>query len=136
MATADQFKFGSIYTFTTYSPNVLGTFNAVKVEGITDYQGALKENLDPAAMHANVYGSLPEHTAVDDHRSYYYLIVTMSNGQRRAIGLPWIDGTTVQLISRLNAVVSIPDVGPDDIIRIKNALISNGFNVGSVRLTE
>jgi hypothetical protein len=124
---------GSAYDFITYAPSVLGSFSNVRVTGIVDYRGA-QQFIDPASYHANIYSSLPENTAPDDHTRYYYLVVVQTNGSRTAVGLPWIDGASVLLKDRGRAVVSIEDIGADDMSRLKQALSSNGFTIGSITL--
>lgn len=133
MATSDQFQMGSAYDFITYAPSVLGSFKNVRVTGIVDYRGA-QQFIDPAAYHANVFSSLPANSAPDDHTRYYYLVVVQSNGTRTAVGLPWIDAASVVLKERGRATIGVEDVGPDDMARLKRALVSNGFIVGSIEL--
>lgn len=133
MATSDQFKLGSVYDFTTYAPGVLGTYRNVRVEGIVDHRTAF-QYVDPAALHANVYGSLPANSAPNDFRQYYYLVVLQPNGTRLAVGLPWIQGTSIELKERNRIRAVIEDVGVDDMERVKRALQSNGFTVGEVTL--
>jgi hypothetical protein len=133
MATADQFEMGSVYDFITHAPAVLGSFKNVRVTGVVDYRTA-QQYIDVAAYHANVYGSLPENTAADDFRRYYYLVVVQANGQRTAVGLPWIDGSSIQRKERMRATIAVEDVGPDDLERLNRALVSNGFTVGSIDL--
>jgi hypothetical protein len=135
MATTNQFTMGAMYDFTTHAPAVLGAFRSVKVTGIVDYRGA-QQYIDPAARHANVYGSLPANTAPDDHTRYYYLVVVQTNGSTTALGLPWIVSDSVQLKERGRISVSIEDTGPEDMANIKRALISNGFTVGKIELAN
>lgn len=133
MANSDQFELGAMYDFTTYAPTVLGTFRNVRAVGVVDHNGA-QQYIDPAAAHANVYGSLPANSAPDDHTRYFYLVVTQTNGLRTAIGLPWIDGSSVQLKERGRAIVTLEDFGPEDMSRLRMALASNNFTVGNIEL--
>lgn len=135
MASSDQFNMGAMYDFTTHAPAVLGSFKNVQAAGIVDHRGA-QQYIDPAARHANVYGSLPENTAPDDHTRYYYLVVVLSSGARTAVGLPWIVTDSVQLKTRGRANISVEDVGPEDMENIKRALVSNGFIVGKIDLAN
>lgn len=133
MANSNQFNLGSVYDLTTFAPALLGTFRNVRVEGIVDHRTA-SQYIDPAAYHANVYGTLPENSAPNDYRRYYYLIVLLPNGTRTALGLPWIDGASIELKERNKITVSISDVGPDDIERIKLALSSNGYSAVTIEI--
>lgn len=133
MATSEQFKLGSVYDFITYAPSVLGNFKNVRIEGIVDHRAAY-QYADVAAMHANVYGSLPEQSAPNDFRKYYYVIVLQPNGTRLAIGLPWIDVGSVELKERNRVRVTIEDVGPDDLPSIKRMLSANGYHSTEVIL--
>lgn len=133
MATSDQFQMGAAYDFITYAPSVLGSFKNVRVTGIVDYRGA-QQFIDPAAYHANVFSTLPSNSAPDDHTRYYYLVVVQPNGARTAVGLPWIDGASVTLKERGRAIVTVEDFGPDQMERLKRALVSNGFDQISIAL--
>jgi hypothetical protein len=133
MATSEQFQMGSAYDFITYAPSVLGSFKNVRVTGIVDYRGA-QQYIDPASYHANVFSTLPANSAPDDHTRYYYLVVVQSNGTRTAVALPWIDGASVAIRERGRATVSLEDVGPDDLDRLRRSLAHNGFVIGSIEL--
>lgn len=133
MATSEQFKLGSVYDFVTYAPSVLGTFRNVRVEGIVDHRTAFQYG-DVAALHANVFGSIPENTAPNDFRQYYYLVVLQPNGTRLAIGLPWIDANSIELKTRNRIRVVIEDVGVDDMPAVRRMLAANGFNSSEVTL--
>lgn len=131
MANSTQFDLGSVYDLTTYAPALLGTFRNVRVEGIVDHRTA-GQYIDPAAYHANVYGTLPENSTPNDYRRYYYLILLLPNGTRTALGLPWVDGNTVTLKQRNKITIHIEDVGPDDIEELRLALSANGYTAVSI----
>lgn len=131
MANSSQFNLGSVYDLTTFAPALLGTFRNVRVEGIVDHRAA-SQYIDPAAYHANVYGTLPANTAPNDYRRYYYLILLMPNGTRTALGLPWVDGSTVTLKERNKITIHVEDVGPDDIENLKLALSANGYRAVTI----
>ena len=133
MAIADDFTLGSVYSFNTYASAILGTFEKVKAYGIVDYQLA-KQFIDPATMHANVYGSLPAGEVVNDHTKYYYLILTQANGENTALGLPWIDTASIQLIASTTVYITVDNAGSDDLPAIREALSINGFNSVDVRI--
>lgn len=133
MARSDQFELGSRYDFTTFSPAIFGNFNNVLVNAITDYRMAFKY-IDVAARHVDVFGYLPPGTAPNDFTKYPYLIITTPNGNTTALGLPWIQEGSVMLRGRSRIRVTIEDVGPDDIEKVREALSSNNFTVSEVTL--
>lgn len=133
MATKEQFDLGATYTFITHAPAVLGVFRNVKVEAILDWRTAQQYG-DPAAMHANVYGTLPENTAPNDFRRYYYLLILTTNGTRTILGLPWIDGDSVEVNEHQRAVLTLENIGVDDLPRIRNMVSANGFTLSRLEL--
>lgn len=133
MAGSNDFTMGSVYSFNTYAPALLGTFENVRVEGIVSHSD-VRKYIDPATMHANVYSSLPENSTPNDYTKYYYLVVKQSNGTFTAIGLPWIDATSIVLKDRNTAYITVDDIGPDDIPLIKEALAANGYRAVDVRI--
>lgn len=134
MANSSQFQCGKSYDFTTYAPAFLGSFTNVQVIGVVSAPLAAAY-LDIYAAHANVFGSLPQGSAANDASKYDYVIVRMSNGTDVALGLPWIDGSTVQLRERGRLTIDIDDVGPDDVETIRLALSANGFKISAVNFT-
>jgi hypothetical protein len=133
MTTVNNFSLSATYDFTTHAPAILGTFKNVKVESIVNYKLA-QGFIDPASLHANIYGSLPAGETVDDYRRYHYLIILLESGDRTAIPVPAVVEGSIQLKSRGKAFLTLEDVGPEDLSKIKLALTSNGFNVGEVVL--
>lgn len=134
-ARPEDFELESLYDFTTFAPTILGTFRGVRVKGIIDHQLAFNF-IDPAAMHANVYSSLPQDQVPDDFRKYSYLVLTMPNDQKTAVGLPWIERSSVEKRGRGKATIVIDDVASSDLSKVQKALSSNGFKVSSVELND
>lgn len=132
MANMNDFQLHSVYDFTTYAPSVLGDFKKVKVIGMGEWSMA-QSYIDVASMHANVYGTLPSGT-INDFKSYPYVIVELSNGERTALGLPWIDSASIQLFERNTIYATIEDVGPEDVDKINRVLSSNGYKSVSLRI--
>lgn len=132
MASSNQFEIGAVYDFITYAPSILGTYKNVRVEGIVNHT-ASRYYIDPAAMHANVYSTLPEGT-INDYRQYNYLMVKTTSNNIYALGLPWIDGDSVVRKSFQKAYVTIEDVGPEDVEKIRLALVSNGYTPSKIIL--
>lgn len=132
MTNMSSFQLESVYDFTTYAPSLLGEFKNVKIVGFGDYQMA-QQFIDPVAMHANIYGSLPE-GVVNDYKSYSYVIVRFENDERMAIGLPWIQEGSISLKERNTIYATIEDVGPSDVDKINRILSSNGYSSVNLRI--
>lgn len=132
-ATAADFELGTTVSFSTYASAILGAFEKVKIEGIVDYN-VVRQFIDPATLHANVYGSLPVGEVPDDFTKYYYLVLMQSNGNKTAIGLPWVDETTIQLIASTTVIITVDNAGVNDLPSIKEALAINGFTSVDVRI--
>lgn len=128
MASQDQFPLLKQVSFEVYPSIILGnSFNNVKVMGIVDADTARMLGLDAAAMHTNVYPTLPQ-GSVDAFDEYLYVRVKHSNGQQSILGLPWIKADSVRVLDYTNVTVRVGNVSPGDYERILQALAANGFN--------
>lgn len=134
MAEKSDFETGSIYNFTTYAPSLLGNYNTVSVDGIGNHV-VVRGLIDPAALHAQVYPSLPS-TVKDDYREYFYLLLTRPNGQRTAVGLPWIEASSIERIDKRRIVATVENAGVDDVERIRKILLANNYKVGDVTIEQ
>lgn len=127
MADQTHFSIGSNYDFNTYSPAILGSFQNVKILGITDHS-SVRQYIDPAVYHARVYGSIPGGTP-DDYRQYYYLLLQHPNGSKTALGLTWIDESSVVANGLATIVATISNADPATAPAIiRRALAAHGFN--------
>lgn len=133
MATANQFEVGARYVLSTYIPHLLGTFEDVRVDGIVDISVA-SNYIDPHALHANVFGAIPSGKIIDNPSKYFYVLLTLPNGTKTALGLPWIQEDTVEKKEYYTAQIFVEDVSPDDYERLRRALVSNGFKVGDIKI--
>lgn len=134
MAEKSDFEIGSIYSFTTHAPSLLGNFSNVSVDGIGDHVVA-RGLIDPAALHTQVYSSLPDDVE-DDYRSYYYILVTRTNGNRTAVGLPWIESSSIERVDKRKIVATVENVGTDDVERIRKILRANNYDVADVEIEQ
>lgn len=132
MTNMSNFQLGSVYDFTIHAPSLLGEFKNVKIVGFGDHQMA-QQYIDPVALHANIYGSLPK-GVIDDYKSYSYVVVRFDNGKRTAVGLPWIQDGSITLKERNTIFATIEDVGPGDVDKINRILTSNGYNNVNLRI--
>lgn len=133
MAEKTQFEINRHYNFNVHAVSILGIQRNVEVLGVVDHETASLFN-DVAALHTNVYSSLPEGTVQDDYRAYSYLIFKTTNGSKVAYGLPWIDGDSVEVIGIKSAFITIPNVGADDVENIRKALIAIGKIPSNIEL--
>lgn len=119
-----------LLTLTLYPVAILGaTINRAKLVGFIDADAA-RQWIDPAALHANVYGTLPVGVP-NDHRKYYYAKFILENGTVMVLGLPWIESFTVHTESTI--VVTITGIDPVvDIGRVRAMCLANGFNTFNV----
>lgn len=125
MATVDQFKNKSIYSFSTYNTSYLGVFDSVSVIGKVSLEVAMLQE-DVVVKHMNVLPSLPD--GVDsDPNNIDYLLVKDVNGATRAVGLPWIITNTVVEIQRNKIEAIFEDMGPSDLEKISDCLIARGY---------
>ena len=100
-------KLGDVVSFSVFEnvKAVLPTkFDNVKVVGSLDADSA-KALIDPYTLHRNIYPMLAQGTAPDDPTQYYYIKVKLPNGQFTAVGIPWINPTTIEQRDSSTAVV-------------------------------
>lgn len=118
---------GKLLSFTVYPVAILGSsFSNVTVLGLLDAASAF-QFIDPAAMHVNVYPTLPV-GVTNRYDSYLYAKLKLANGAITCVGLPWIDNSTIVVHSNLAFDVRIEDVDAPDYETLRNALLANGFN--------
>lgn len=135
MLTQSDVNIFSTVSFEVYPAQILGTgFHNAKVMGIIDADTA-RRWIDPVAMHAAVYPTLPE-GSINQYDQYLYLKLLLANGQTTAIGLPWIrdDSYVVNEARRLQFIIE--NVTADDEPRIRRALSANGFEAIQVKYLD
>lgn len=122
-----NFNIRSTYNFDVYAPNILGnSFKGATILAIMDAESALKES-DVISKHAAIYSYLPAGTP-NSWSSYDYVKIKTKTNEISIIGMPWIVQNTIELVESRTAIVTIAGVTGSDASRIRNALISNGFN--------
>jgi len=123
-----KFPFGANVSFQVYPSQILGAeFKNVRVDGIIDYATAQLLKLDTAAVHAQVYSSLPTGTP-NDHRQYQYLKLTHPNGAVQCIGIPWIKLDTVAVVLSTAISIRVLQAVPGDVEKLRQVLAYAGFN--------
>lgn len=126
--TQEQLPILSNVSFNVYPSAILGaTFTNVRVLGILDASIARQLGLDTAAMHANVYPTLPPGTP-NDPTGYLYVRIQHQSGEQQILGLPWIKSETIVALNYNTINAKISNVTPEDSERVLAALNANGFN--------
>lgn len=119
-------ELGKLLTLTLYPVAVLGAqLQQVQFAGIIDHDTARREGIDPAALHANVYNTLPVGTP-NDYRKYYYGKFKTQSNETVIIGLPYIESFTVHTETKL--IITIEGVDPVTAPELARAMCTaNGF---------
>lgn len=102
------YQIGSTYSFQVYPVAQLGNnFQNVVVLAVLDATTVQQLGIDIWGMHMQLYPSLPEGTP-NDPTQYQYIRIKLQSGQTTILAVPWIDDSTVELVSAqtLAAVIS------------------------------
>lgn len=135
MSEIDSSHIGKIVSFTVYPAAILGSaFNHVKVLGILDAASAF-QFVDPASLHANVYPTLPGGTP-NDYKAYTYVKIQFQNGEVTCVGMPWIETGSLTVHEGTTMRVTIYNTSASELQRLREALISNGFNTFEVEVVD
>lgn len=135
MLTPSQLPIGSIVNFDLYPTQVLGTsIKRAKVLAHLDADTAAFW-IDPIALHANVYPTLPEGVP-NSYKGYLYVKLQLASGEITAIGFPWIREETVAIVSTQTIQLTIANVSAEDQNAILEALSANGFSAVDVAIID
>jgi len=125
-----------VVSFNTRAPAVLGdVFTRVTVKSLLDAEDA-RRYIDPVATHVNVFPlvHIADPTVPDDSNKYMYLKIQFETGEVTALGVPWIDPDSLTIVTPGTAIVTLTDFSPDDIPRLRNALLANNFTGFTVEM--
>lgn len=132
MLSTTAIPINAIVSFELYASSVLGTgYQGAKILAILDADSAFAY-IDPPAMHANVYPSLPAGVP-DAYDGYSYLKLKLASGQVTAIGIPWIKDDTFTVSTTRKMQITIDNVSPDNQNKVLLALSAAGFSVDGVK---
>ena len=127
IATDSLFTLRKVYNFNLYPASLMGDdFKNVTVLSILDPDTA-NQMIDIHARHVQVYPYLPNGT-VNDPTGYNYLKVKTASGSITVIGIAWIEAESVEEVSAQTITVVIPSASVNDMAKVRNALVANGFN--------
>lgn len=128
---------GSVVSFEVYPTSVLGNdFKNVTVKAILDSETArtaVPGGFDAAALHANVYSSLPEGTP-NNYTRYNYVKIAYPSGATAILGIPWIKAASVVSKVVQRGVFTIEPIGIADVAIIQQALAGAGYKVKEYQL--
>lgn len=121
------FQIRSVYSFDVYPIPILGNnFKNVTVLAVMDFETANRE-FDAVSQHINLYPYLPSGSP-NKPDGYDYVKIKTTAGIITILGIAWIKAESIQLVESRTAQVTIGDITASDLARIRNALVSNGFN--------
>lgn len=126
---------GKVVNFTTRAPSLLGaTFNRVKILAILDRDSAMNYR-DVTSTHINLYPVIhdADPTFPPNPTDYMYLKIQYEDGRVDALGWLWLDKNSITVVTSASCTINVADITPDDIPRIRNALLSIG--IGSFNIT-
>lgn len=124
-----------VISFTLYPYSLIPTqYTQCKIVSVLDIDSA-KMYIDPIALHANVYPTLPNGHAPDDPSQYLYLKIKHTNDSYSVIGQPWVIESSIEKHSSLTLTITIEDANTDDVTHINEILSANGYHSASVDLS-
>lgn len=123
-----NFVKGSVYSFQTLAPSVLGTtFPQCTVAALLDFSTAQALD-DVRSKHIQIYPKLdPALQVPAQPNTLNFVKFVMPDGTFRILAAEWINTASVSQVSTINATVSIQLKNPTDITRLHQALTTNGF---------
>lgn len=132
-ANATQFAVNGKYNFEVFPTAILGNdFKNVVVLGIV-HPSIAQNFLDIEATHVQVYPYLVTGTP-NDARGYDYLMIRTISGIITVLGLPWINADTIENVESGTMVVEIVNVTSQDIQRVSDSLVANGYNQFNIKM--
>ena len=121
------------YSFEVFPSAILGNdFKNVTVLGVV-HPSIAQSFMDIEATHVQVYSYLPQGTP-DNARGYDYVMLRTLSGEMTVLGLPWINEATIVNVESGTMVVELVDVTSQDIQRVSDALIANGFHKFNIKM--
>lgn len=121
-----NYQLGQILSFDVYPSAVLGdNFQNVTVLSLLDPQSA-NQVIDIVGAHASVFPYLPTGTP-NDPTQYNYVKIRTASGQITAIGMPWINESTITATTNQVITATVSGVTASDVQGVQNALIANGY---------
>jgi hypothetical protein len=115
-----DYQIGLTYSFNVFPVALLGNnFQNVVVQAILDAGTTQQLGVDIQALAKQMY---------------QYLKLQLASGASVILAVPWIDDSSVELVTQQTIVATISNVSSQDLSRIKLALVQNGYNNVSLAL--
>ena len=93
---------------------------------------ALRDPVNAAANHANIYPAIPTpHEVADNPTSYEYLLIRRTDESLVEIGVPWIQPPSVQRNLRYTATIVLDDFDPAMKSAVTEILQQNGLSINA-----
>jgi hypothetical protein len=128
---------GSTVRFNTLAPSILGANrNNVTVMAVLDMDTAalLSDVRSKHVQIRNYIQSLPQSAG-----AYNYVKLRYGNGDTEILGVPWIDSSSIEVITSRQLSVLIRDVSETTEQLVRQALLQNGisnFTIETIGQTE
>ena len=133
-ATLADLPIGSVVSFETYAPAVLGTsYKNCKIMSHLDVEDVRALGSDAIARHANVYPSLPVGSP-NDPGGYKYVKVRLVSGKVDYIGVVWIRQETIEMRQPNRITIVIEDVGYNDVQNVQDILSAADYSKFTVTI--
>lgn len=133
--TSPVFNIRQIYNFDMYAPALLGaSYKSVTVLAVMDRETAARD-IDPQALHVQVFPYLPAGTP-NDPNGYDYVKIKTPAGNTTVVGIPWIKADTIVSVESRTITVQIANVNAGDVPRVRDALVQNGFNAVTLSISS
>lgn len=118
------------YSFSVYPSALFGTdFGQCRVLSVMDADTAQRSGLDIVAKHVQVKPSIPDSVGMpNDPFAYDYIQILTPSNTRVILGIPWIDESTIQVVTSQTATAVISGITAADLPIIKQALAMNNYN--------
>jgi len=128
MATLRDVEIGQRFSFEVYPSSILGNdFNNVILDATLSSRGALREGVDIAALHQNIYPSLPA-GSVNDPSQYSYIRILLANGEPQVLGVPWIRPDSIKLFVASTINLTWQNATQEQYDKIMQALSANNLS--------
>lgn len=135
MLILDKIKIGDVVSFSLHSRTqalIRTDFSNCIVKSVLDAEDVQYQRIDPYALHASVYGTLPSGVP-DSADGYSWLKVVLANGTTTCIGVPYILESTIVINSTTTRRFTVENCSQEDAIKIAQAIAGVGKRVS---LTE
>lgn len=104
------YQIGSTYSFQVYSVAKLGNnFQNCVLKGILDADTVQQLGVDIWGEHKNLFPDLPAGTP-NDPTQFQYLRFKLQSGQTTILAVPWINDSTVTLVTAQSLTINVSNV--------------------------